>query len=131
MKEYVLDTHAFVWWATRPARLGKAAGRVLRQVDAGKARAFIPSVVGIELTLLAEAGRPLVTVAELEAATVRNREVRILSQDLAQATEFALLGSLRDPFDRMIVSAARAVGHPLITADANIADSGLVAVIWD
>jgi hypothetical protein len=30
-----------------------------------------------------------------------------------------------------MVAAARAAGHPLITADANIAESGLVAVIWD
>jgi len=27
MKEYVLDTHAFVWWASRPKRLGSADQR--------------------------------------------------------------------------------------------------------
>lgn len=130
MKEYVLDTHAFVWWATRPERLGKDAARALRAVDAGRARAWVPSIVGVELTLLREAGRRVLGVAELEAATRRNGEVRLLPQDLAQGMEFALLSLLEDPFDRMIVAAARAAGHPLITGDDRITNSGLVPVVW-
>ncbi|HEX9619673.1 MAG TPA: hypothetical protein VF989_06045 [Polyangiaceae bacterium] len=54
-----------------------------------------------------------------------------MPHDLEQAGEFVLLSSLRDPFDRMIVAAARTVEHPLITSDQAIAASGLVAVIWD
>jgi PIN domain nuclease of toxin-antitoxin system len=131
MKEYVLDTHAFVWWTTRPKRLGRSAARVLRDVDAGRARAWLPSIVGVELTLLGEAGRRLIGVAEIEAATRRNEGIRVLPQDLTQVTEFALLAALADPFDRMIVAAARAAKRPLITADDSIAESGLVDVIWD
>ena len=131
MKEYVLDTHAFVWWAASPKRLGREAARVLREVDSGRARAWVPSIVGVELTLIAEAGRRLVSVSELDAAARRNSEVRILGHDLAQAVEFALLHSLADPFDRMIVAAARASGRPLLTADVRIEESGLVDVIWD
>ncbi len=131
MKEYVLDTHAFVWWVTRPTRLGKEAGRVLRSVDAGRARAWIPSIVGVELALLGEAGRLRLGVAELEAATKRNDEVRILPHDLRQSTEFALLRALPDPFDRMVVAAARAAKFPLLTADPTITASGLVDVVWD
>lgn len=131
MKEYVLDTHAFAWWAQNPKRLGRSARRALAAVDVGKARAWVPAIVGVELTLLHEAGRRLVTATDLEAATNRNREVRVLPMDLAQTLELALLGSLTDPFDRMIVAAARAAGHPLLTADANIRESGLVEVVWD
>jgi PIN domain nuclease of toxin-antitoxin system len=131
MKEYVLDTHAFIWWTTRPKRLGRSAARVLRDVDAGRATAWLPSIVGVELTLLAEAGRRLIGVAEIEAATKRNEGIRVLPQELTQVAEFALLASLADPFDRMIVAAARATKRALITADAKIAESGLVDVIWD
>lgn len=131
MNEYVLDTHAFVWWAQRPTRLGRGARRALRAVDAAQARAYVPAVVGVELSLLQEAGRRVPTVAELGAATERNSEVRILSLDLRQATEFALLSSLDDPFDRLIVAAARALARPLITGDSRIAESGLVEVVWD
>jgi PIN domain nuclease of toxin-antitoxin system len=131
VKEYVLDTHALAWWAAAPKKLGREAARALRSVDIGKARAWIPSIVGVELTLVAEAGRRLLGVTELEAATRRNSEVRILPHDLAQAVEFALLSPLADPFDRMIVAAARASHRPLITADLRIRESGLVDVIWD
>jgi PIN domain nuclease of toxin-antitoxin system len=131
MKQYVLDTHAFAWWASRPERLGRSARRALRQVDVGLASALIPAVVGIELTLLAEHGRRLVGVAEIEAATRRNDHVHVLPLDLAQAAEFALLTALSDPFDRLIVAAARAGRHPLVTADVAIAESGLVDVVWD
>jgi len=131
MREFVVDTHAFVWWASRPKRLGRAAARALRDVDAGRARAWIPAIVGIELTLLAEHGRRLAGVAEMRAATLRNDHVRILPLDPVQTTEFALLGMLSDPFDRMIVAAARAAGHPLVTGDEPIAESGLVEVVWD
>lgn len=131
MNEYVLDTHAFAWWAAKPKRLGRRAKKALAAVDVGKARAWIPAIVGVELTLLQEAGRRLVTVAELEAATRRNSEVRILPLDLLQASEFALLSALDDPFDRLIVAAARATGRPLVTADVRILDSKLVDVVWD
>ena len=130
MKQYVIDTHAFVWWSSRPKRLGRAAARALRDVDVGRARAWIPAIVGVELTLLAEHGRRLSGVAEIEAAVARNDHVRILPLDLAQAAQFALLGMLSDPFERMIVAAARATGHPLLTADESIAESGLIEVIW-
>jgi PIN domain nuclease of toxin-antitoxin system len=85
----------------------------------------------VELTLIGEAGRLRLGVAEIEAAVRRNDEVRILVHDLAQAGEFALLRSLADPFDRMIVAAARAAQLPLITADTTIAASGLVNVVWE
>ena len=39
--------------------------------------------------------------------------------------------SLADPFDRMVVAAARAAELPLVTADPTIASSGLVDVIWE
>ena len=88
-------------------------------------------MVAVEISLLHEAGRLQLGVADLEAVVRRSSAVRILPHDLAQALEFDLLGSLRDPFDRMIVGAARSTRRPLITADERIQASGLVDVIWD
>ena len=50
---------------------------------------------------------------------------------MTQASELVLLESLADPFDRLIVAAARAAGAPLITGDATIDASALVETIWD
>ena len=35
-----------------------------------------------------------------------------------------------DPFDALVCAAARRLSLPLLTRDADIADSGLVRVIW-
>ncbi|HUI26867.1 MAG TPA: type II toxin-antitoxin system VapC family toxin [Candidatus Kryptonia bacterium] len=130
MKAYVLDTHAFVWYL-QGKRVPKSAVRAFREIDNGRCRAWIPAIAPIELALLYERRRSRIGVAELEATLSRNPELRLLPLDLAQAREFALLTAIRDPFDRLVVAAARAVGCPLLTADEAIAGGGLVQVIWD
>lgn len=131
MKQIVLDTHAFIWHLSVPKRLGKAAHRVMTQVDQGKAIAIIPAIVAIELALLREAGRRVPGPPELHSLFQNHPGFRLLSLDLAQATEFMLLGSLKDPFDRLVVSAARISSAPLLTADERITHSGLTQTIWD
>jgi PIN domain nuclease of toxin-antitoxin system len=130
VKAYVLDTHALVWYL-RGRRVGKAAGRALREIDRGASRAWIPAVALVEIALLRERGRSAIGVAEVEASMARNPELQLLPLDFAQAKEFALLRGVTDPFDRLIMAAARSTGCPIVTADEGIAASGLVHVVWD
>lgn len=130
MTAYVLDTHVFVWYV-RARRVGKAAARALRDVDRGRSRAWIPAIVPVELALLRERGRSTIGVPELEATMLRNPALQLLPLDLGQVKEFTLLGTLRDPFDRIIVAAARSARCSLLTADEAIAASGLADVVWD
>ena len=92
---------------------------------------LVPAIVGIELALLREAGRKTVGILQLEALVAMQPAFSILPLDLAQAKEFALLEALHDPFDRMIVAAARVAGAPLLTADMGIRDSALLEIVWD
>jgi PIN domain nuclease of toxin-antitoxin system len=131
MTQACIDTHALVWYVSRPKRLGRAAARLLREVDAGRAEIIVPAIVLIELTLLREAGRNVVGVPQMEALLAAQPAFQLQPLELAQAIEFALLESLPDPFDRLIVAAARAAGVPLITADTTIDESALVETIWD
>ncbi len=48
----------------------------------------------------------------------------------ARAALRRVLGSIADPFDRLIVSAARSKGAILITRDATVAEGGLVETLW-
>ncbi len=130
MKDYVFDTHALIRYV-EGRRVGRGAARVIKEIETGHAGAWIPAVVPVELALLQERGRTALSVLELEATLSRNEAVRLLVLDLQQAREFALLPAIRGPFDRMIVAAARSVRCPLVTADGDIADSGLVEVVWD
>ena len=131
MRLACLDTHALVWHLSKPARLGRAAARLLRDADAGRTAVLIPAIVAVELSLLRQAGRNTIGVPQLEAVLAAQPAFTLLPLDLAQAREFALLESLRDPFDRMVVAAARAAGAPLVTGDTAIHASALVDVVWD
>ena len=131
MMRVCIDTHALVWYLSRPRRLARSALRLLRAADASRASVLVPAIVTIELTLLREAGRNTVGVPELEGLMAAQPAFSMLPLDLAQAKEFALLARIRDPFDRMVVAAARAARMPLITADESIHESALVDVVWD
>ena len=131
MKQVVLDTHALIWHLSLPKRLGKAAHRVMTQVDQGKVIAMIPGIVVVELALLREAGRRVPGPLEVQSLIQNHPGFQILPLDLVQATEFVLLGSLQDPFDRLIVAAARTLSAPLLSADERITNSSLVSIIWD
>ena len=126
MRRACIDTHALIWYLSRPKRLARAARRFLREADAAGASVFVPAIVAVELTLLREAGRKTVGVPQLEALMAAQPTFALLPLDFPQATEFALLQSIPDPFDRMILAAARVVGAPLITADEEIHASALV-----
>jgi PIN domain nuclease of toxin-antitoxin system len=131
MKAACIDTHALVWYLSRPKRLGRAASRLLRDADAGRAEILIPAIVVIELALLKEAGRNLASAPQIEALFDEQPAFELLPLEFSQATEFVLLDALADPFDRMIVAAARASDVPLITADLRIEASALVETIWE
>ena len=131
MRRACIDTHALVWYLSRPKRLGRSARSLLREADTGRVSVLVPAIVAIELSLLREAGRDIVGVPQLEALLAAQPAFRLLPLDLPQAREFALLQSVRDPFDRLILAAARMAGAPLITADATIHSSALVEAIWD
>jgi len=126
-----IDTHALIWYLSRPKKLGRAATRRLREADAGRGEILVPAIVLVELTLLREAGRNVIGVPQVEALLAAQPAFQLEPLDMAQATEFALLDSLPDPFDRLIVATARSADVPLISADTVIDASALVETIWD
>ena len=131
MRGAAIDTHALIFYLSAPRKLGKSAAHWLRDAEAGRAQVVVPSAVAIELVLLREAGRKVVGAAEVGALLAVQPSFSLLALDLDQSLEFALLGSLPELFDRLIVAAARTAGVSLITRDAVICDSGLVETIWD
>jgi PIN domain nuclease of toxin-antitoxin system len=127
---YVLDTHAVIFALVAPKKLGTEARRVLRRIERGQDEGLIPAAVGAEIAMLRELGRTEIGVPELKVALDESPGLRFQSLDLAQVEIFATLQGLRDPFDRLIVSASLAIGARLVTKDSRIRESGLVHVVW-
>ena len=131
MPDFVLDTHACVYALTAPDRLGKGARRALKQVEAGRAVAWIPAAVVAEIVLLRELDRVRIGLPELRSVVDSTSSFRFLALDLPQLDEFAAHTAIRDPFDRLIVSACRAVDAKLITRDEALTENGLIATLWE
>jgi PIN domain nuclease of toxin-antitoxin system len=115
---------------TRPGRLRLGARRALEEVDRGRAEAWVPAAVVAEVILLNELGRTAVGLPRLREL-IEQGSISFLPVDLEQLEEFAALASIKDPFDRLIVAAARRLGGALITRDESLAQAGLVAVVWN
>ena len=130
MAEYILDTHACLFALAAPRRLGRRARKALAQADRLGETVWVPAAVAAEVVLLKELGHTELGIPALRDAFART-SWRFLHLDFEQIDEFAALGALRDPFDRLIVAAARRTGAKLISRDARLASSGLVDVTWD
>ena len=130
MADYLLDTHACVFSLAAPSKLGSKAKRAMKSVEEGRGIAWIPAAVVAEIVLLKELGRIEMGLPDLKVAFEQASGFRFLPLDLRQLDEFAVLGDLRDAFDRLIVGAARAMDAKLVTKDASLQDLGLVQTVW-
>jgi predicted nucleic acid-binding protein len=84
---------------------------VLEGADRLGETVWLPAAVAAEVVMLRELGRTELGLPVLQE-------------------EFAALGTIRDPFDRLIVAATRRAGAKLISRDRALAESGLVDVVW-
>ena len=130
MARFVLDTHTCVYYLSAPKRLGSKAAQALQKIETGHDEAWIPAAVVAELALLHELRRIKVSMADLKNIFEETSTLNFSPLDLEQLEIFSLLSSVRDPFDRFVISAARALEAKLITKDALIQESGLVQVVW-
>lgn len=127
----VLDTHALVFAALDPARLGT---RARAAIDRGAAvgQLAVADVTLWEIAMLAAKGRLVlpVRVEAFLADALERWQVRVVPISPAIAGTAAQLPLHGDPADRLIVATALTMGAELVTVDALISASGLVAVVW-
>jgi PIN domain nuclease of toxin-antitoxin system len=125
----VLDTHALLWWASAPDKLGAKARRLCERAD----RIGLSPISFWEVGVLCSRGRLRLTTTLSEWARDVLDGPRI--EQLPLTTEIAVLAaglaSLHgDPADRMIVATAIRHGCKLVSRDQAIERSGLVETVW-
>ena len=128
----VLDTHAWLWWAVAPDRLGFRARREIADSE----QIAVPSICCWEVATLVRKGRLGLDRAVrswTRAALAAERVTEVpLSSDIAVAA--GLLASEDfpgDPGDRLIYSTATALRCRLVTADTAITAFDPDRVVWD
>jgi PIN domain nuclease of toxin-antitoxin system len=128
----VADTHALLFHAAGGGALGPDAKTHFAAAEAQTSIVYVPAAVIWEVSLLARIVRVNL-----------HRSVRMFFDDLfsnpayqphaltpAQVFDADDLRFTRDPFDGLIVAAARDLNLPLITRDSAIRESSAVRVIW-
>jgi PIN domain nuclease of toxin-antitoxin system len=127
----VTDTHALIFHATGNGKLGPKARAHFAASERRTAITYVPVPVIWEVGLLARGVRINLrrSVREFFADLFSNPAYQPLDLAAAQVFDADELRFTRDPFDALIVAAARDVSLPLITRDATIAGSGTVKVI--
>jgi PIN domain nuclease of toxin-antitoxin system len=127
----VLDTHAWVWWLTKPSKLGAKAARALEKTD----RIGIPAICPWEIAVKAQRGklkfnRPYeLWIDEALSLDPRIELLHLMPRIAVDAVRLSWKHG--DPADRFIVATARAHEAPLVTADETIHASRLVRCVWD
>lgn len=124
----LLDTNVFLWLNDAPERLGD---RLALIEDTENAR-LVSSVVALEVAIKVSIGK--LTVPTPTAAWFTSRMEALVADPVPIEPEHALgVAELplhhRDPFDRLLVSQARALGVPILTADRVLAEYPVEALL--
>jgi len=134
MNRYVTDTHALIWHLQNLPNLSSRVRQIFSEIDEGRSKAVIPTIVPVEMIYLSEKGRIpgnlLNTVLNLIGTDSANYELAPL--------DFSVISSLRqisrsvvpDMPDRIIAATALALGLPLLSRDSAISNLSNIQVIW-
>lgn len=126
----VLDTHAWIWWVSDPAKLGRTAKREIQRAK----KIGIPAICCLEVATLAARNRITLDRSPLQwlhdALAVPH--VDLLAITPAVAVKAAELPALfpGDPADRLIAATAILESALLITKDERLHDAAIVRTAW-
>ncbi len=125
----VLDTHAWIWWASDPGKLGRRARAAIEASD----RVGVPAVCCFEVVAAIARGRIALDRAPLdwlEEALALPR-IDLLPLTPAVAVRATQLGAFHgDPADRLIVASALLQNAALVTRDRTIREYPAVTTVW-
>ena len=128
----VADTHSLLFHASAAPALGRRAAAHFEACERQQAILYIPMAVVWEVSLLARASRINLrrSTRDFFGDLFTNPAYHPFDLSPEQVYLADDLRFTRDPFDALIVAAARALALPLLTRDAAIRASGTIRVIW-
>jgi PIN domain nuclease of toxin-antitoxin system len=91
---------------------------------------YVPAICLVELWLLHQRGRLRIGPPQVLHALAEQPGYSVLPLCIEQTMVFGSLASVRDPMDRLILSAATATRSRLISRDA-VLDGHGVERVWD
>jgi PIN domain nuclease of toxin-antitoxin system len=123
----LLDTVTFIWAASAPERLSRAAASALRKATA------VREISVVSLTEIAvKQARGKLTLSKADATSgVADLRLRVLPYSAEHAFRlFDLPTHHADPFDRQIIAQALAEDMPVVTPDESFRLYDGLKVVW-
>ena len=125
----LLDTHAFIWWVSEPAKLPSGALSAL----ADQSNDILVSAVSAwEISTKYHLGKlpSVAAIVDDIAGAIATEGFHELPLTVAQAAQAgALPGPTRDPFDRMLVAQAL-TGDLTLVSNETVFDGYGVSRLW-
>ena len=127
--DYLLDTHALLWWLFDDPKLSETARRAIANPDH---RLWVSAASAWEIAIKARLGKlpeagDVTVYLETYLRKARFSELAVTIQHSLRAG--ALPGPHRDPFDRMLIAQSLTTGYPIISVDPIFDRYGL-SVLW-
>ena len=125
----LLDTHAFIWWDSDPAKLSP---RALAMCQDRENELIVSVASAWEMQIIRQLGKLTLAVplSDIIANQQRTNQIDILPVTLAHVLAIdALPQHHRDPFDRLLVAQATTENASLVTNDPALARYP-VTIIW-
>lgn len=126
---YLLDTHAFLWFLDGNANLSKNARSTIEKSDNNN---FISIASIWEIAIKKSLGKLSldIKIEDFKSEIIKNN-FEILHLDFEHIIELSKLeGVHKDPFDRIIISQAIAEKYTIITKDINFGFYNQVKIYW-
>ena len=127
---YVVDTHALLWWFTDSPQLGPQATQIFQKCEQGKSVLFVPSIVIAEALSIFDKKRVVFDFRKLFAKITKSENYFIISLDLSILQKMIDLKDIPELHDKIIVSTAKYLNLPLITKDSVLRNLPHVKTVW-
>jgi PIN domain nuclease of toxin-antitoxin system len=131
--QYIVDTHALIWFLEGNPRLGIAAKQVLENSES---KLVLPAIALAEAAFIVEKEKTSIpSVIDLHTAVNGDPRIVVYPLDRAIIEITNTLLSINEMHDRQIVATAIILKNQreevgVLTCDRNITESGVVAIIW-
>ncbi len=112
MKRVLLDTEALIWWDANDPRLGGNARALIQDAD----EVYVSAASAWEIVIKTALGKLRTTRSPSQAAADGGFLELPIAFEHAEAVG-ELPAHHRDPFDRLILAAARVEGFTIVTSD--------------
>ena len=130
MNLYVADTHALFWYFVASPLLGAQARAAFDEGKEGLSLIYIPAIVLAELYFLNEKKQRPMDYTATFALLTQSAQFVLLPFEPIDTLRFDRDKAVPDIHDRIIVGVARRVNAALLTRDARVVESGIVATMW-